>query len=220
MYLASTLLVDASISHQHFFSFLSSQATLSGDVAMNVNELYDAPSWYVIRTGSRQEERAISNLAAWRVETFFPKLRVRRRNNFTGATNYVPGPMFPNYAFARFNARKALHQICYTRGVHSVVHFGGIPGRVDDSIIDLIRRQVGPDGLVRMGDDLKIGDSVKIKGGPLANFVGVFSARMDDRDRVVILLTTVSYQGRIVIEKELLEKDDCDQAMHFEANSI
>ncbi len=180
---------------------------------MDVNELYDAPSWYVIRTGPRQEERAISNLSAWRVETFLPKLRVGRRNNFTGVTNYVPGPMFPNYAFARFNANTDLHQICYTRGVHSVVHFGGIPARVDDSIIDLIRSQVGPDGLVRMGDDIKIGDSVKIKHGPLTNFVGVFAATMDDRARVVILLTAVSFQGRIVIEKEFVEKTNRDGAL-------
>ncbi len=181
---------------------------------MNVKQIHDGPSWYVIRTGPKQEERAISNLSAWRVETFLPKLRVRRRNHFTGVTKYVPGPMFPHYAFARFNANKALHQICYTRGVHSVVHFGGVPARVDDSIIELIRSQVGVDGFVQVEDDLKVGDYVKIKEGPLANFVGVFAAKMDERDRVLILLTTVSYQGRIVIEKEFVEKTNSDVALH------
>lgn len=187
---------------------------------MDVNQIYDALCWYVIRTGPKQEERAISNLSAWRVETFLPKLRMGRRNQFTGITKYVPVPMFPNYAFARFNANKGLHQIRYTRGVHSVVHFGGIPARVDDSIIELIRSQVGADGFVQMGDDLKIGDCVKIKDGPLANFVGIFAAKMDDRDRVLILLTAVSYQGRIVIERELVEKTNSDVALRrFETKS-
>jgi transcriptional antiterminator RfaH len=176
------------------------------DAAMGVEGISDGPNWYVIRTGAKQEERAISNLNAWRVETFLPKVKVRRLNHFTGITKYVPGPMFPHYAFARFDASRFLHQVCYTRGVHSVVSFGGVPAGVDDSIIEIIQAQIGDDGLVQLGTELKVGDDVKIKDGPLANFVGVFDHQLDHSDRVVILLTAVSYQGRIVIQKECVEK--------------
>jgi transcription elongation factor/antiterminator RfaH len=177
---------------------------------VSVERVYPASSWYVIRTGARQEERAISNLNAWRVETFLPRLRVRRLNPFTGVTTHAPSPMFPQYAFARFDASRLLHQVCYTRGVHSVVRCGGVPARVDDSIIELIQSQINADGFVQMrdGDELKIGDRVKIKDGALNNFTGVFDYRIDNTDRVAILLTAVSYQPRIVIEREFIEKID------------
>lgn len=169
-------------------------------------ENFDTTSWYVIRTGAKQEERAISNLNAWRLETFLPKVRMRRLNHFTGAARYIPGPMFPNYAFARFDASRYLHHVSYTRGVHSVLSFGGVPAKVDDSIIDLIRHQVGSDGFVQIGSELKAGDHVTIKDGPLASFAGVFDHRIDNSQRVVILLTAVRYQGRIVIEREFVER--------------
>ena len=179
---------------------------------MSVEKLYPAASWYVIRTVARQEERAIKNLTAWRVETFLPKLRVRRLNPFTGATMYAAAAMFPQYAFARFDASKLLHQVCYTRGVRSVVRIGGVPARVDDSIIELIQSQIEADGFVQIKDDLKVGDRVKIMDGALNNFIGVFDYRIDNTERVAILLTSVSYQPRIVIEREFLEKIDSNIA--------
>jgi hypothetical protein len=36
--------------------------------------------------------------------------------------------------------------------------------------------------------------------------MGIFEHDLKDSDRVVILLTAISYQGRIVLEKELLAK--------------
>jgi len=170
-------------------------------------------AWYVIRTGARQEERAISNLNAWRVETFLPRLKVRRLNPFTGAITHAPSPMFRQYAFARFDASRLLHQVCYTRGVHSVVRFGGVPARVDDSIIELIQSRIDGDGFVQMRDELKIGDRVKIKDGALTNLTGIFDYRIDNTDRVAILLTAVSYQPRIVIEREFIEKINSNIAL-------
>lgn len=166
----------------------------------------DACSWYVIRTGARQEERATSNLNAWGVETFLPKLKVRRLNRYTGKSTYGSGPMFPCYVFARFDASRLLHQVGYTRGVRSVVSFGGVPARVDDSIIELIHSQISEDGFVEMRVELKVGDRVKINDGPLSNFVGVFDHKINSTSRVAILLTAVSYQGRIVIESDFVEK--------------
>ena len=179
---------------------------------MSVQGVSDALSWYVIRTGPKQEERAIRNLNAWLVEGFLPKVKLPRLNQFTGITTYVPGPMFPRYAFARFDASRLLHRVCYTRGVRSVVSFGGVASRVDDSIIELVRSRIGDDGFVQIGTEFKAGERVRVKVGPLANFVGVFDHKIESRDRVEILLTAVSYQGRIVVEKEFVEKIDCNDA--------
>jgi len=186
---------------------------------VNVDEMSDGPSWYVIRTGPKQEQRAISNLKSQSIEGFLPMVRVPRLNPFTGITSTVPGPMFPYYAFARFDAGRSLHQVCYTRGVRCVVSFGGVLARLDDSIIKLMQSQIANDGFVRLGTDLKSGDEVKVTSGHLANFVGVFEHGINGSDRVAILLTAVRYQARIVVDRRFVEKVNRDRACSVAALS-
>src|SRR5687767_2301626 len=155
---------------------------------MDVEKAFDAPSWYVIHTKPKQEARADSNLAAWDVETFNPKVKEWRRNNFTGKLSLVVNSLFTNYIFARFRADSLLHKVCFTRGVHRVVSFGDAPKAVDDEIIALIHSREDADGFVRTEDELVEGDRVIVKDGPLKDFVGVFQKEMGAADRVVLLL--------------------------------
>ena len=165
----------------------------------------ETPCWYVIRTNPKQEERAYINLMSWRVETFAPKLK-EFRNRSTGEAYYSTGPLFPGYIFARFALSSSLHKIKFTRGVQSVVSFGGRPTLVDDEIISLIQSRVGQDGYIKMNDQLETGDEVVIKDGPLKNISGVFEQGAKDTDRVTIMLNVISYQARITIDRELIQK--------------
>lgn len=173
---------------------------------MNSDAENDVAQWYVVHTNPHQEERATSNLRAWGVETLYPKLKTRRRNEFTGASTYLTKPLFPRYMFAKFNADKQLAKISFTRGVNHIVSFGGQPASVEDEIIQLINDRIDDDGFVKMGRDLKKGDKVVIKAGPLRDFEGIFEHDRNDNDRITVLLTTISYQGRLVIDRDLLEK--------------
>ena len=173
---------------------------------MNIEQREEIPLWYAVRANPQQEERANDNLRAWGVETFSPRLRQGRRNQFTGATTFFGKPMFPGYIFARFDAARLLHKVWYTRGVHSVISFGGSASPIDDEVIDLLRAQVGEDGFVQLGDELKRGDKIVVTDGPLKNFVGVFERRMKGSERVMVLLDTVSYQGRLAVERNTVKK--------------
>ncbi|MDT7540863.1 MAG: transcriptional antiterminator RfaH [Acidobacteriota bacterium] len=173
---------------------------------MNIAHIEEDSSWYAIHTNPKQEERAHSNLAAWGVRTFNPRLRDARRNQFTGAVSYFSKPMFPRYIFAKFNVVNLLHKICHTRGVHSVVCFGGAPVSIEDEIITLLQARVGEDGYLKLGEELKCGDKVVITDGPLKDFAGVFERDMEDSERVMVLLTTISYQGRLCVERGLVRK--------------
>ena len=42
---------------------------------MNCATVADIPFWYAIHTHPKQENRAESNLQAWNVETFIPRIR-------------------------------------------------------------------------------------------------------------------------------------------------
>lgn len=162
--------------------------------------------WYVVHTNPKQEDRANSNLRVWGVETLHPKLKARRVNEFTGAITYITNPLFPRYIFAKFNASKQLAKISFTRGVHHVVSFGGQPTSVDEDIIQIISARIDKDGFAKIGEDLKQGDKVVIKAGPLRDFEGIFERELNDHERISVLLDTITYQGRLVINRDLLER--------------
>jgi len=164
------------------------------------------PCWYVIHTKPKQEYRASGNLLAWGVETLSPKLKERRPSNFTGLPVEQVKPLFPRYIFARFDAATMLHKVWFTRGVNNVVSFGGNPLPVSDEIISVLQSKLDADGLVRPADDLTFGDKVRITCGHLRDFEGVFERKIKASDRVVILLSAVSFQGCVEVESHRVEK--------------
>lgn len=171
---------------------------------------YDAPLWYVLHTHPRQENRVEFNLCSQKIETLNPRIQQRRYNEFTGKPIVVVKSLFPRYIFARFSAKKSLRQIRFTRGVHSVVSFGGGPISVLPDLIELIESRIGKDGFVILGDDVEPGDEVIINQGPLKGFTGIFQQRMDSNTRVVVLLSAVNYQPRITLEGTCIAKVHSD----------
>jgi transcriptional antiterminator RfaH len=176
---------------------------------MNTGLVKDSSSsWYVIHTKAKQEARADSNLRAWQVQTFVPKFKERRYNEYSGKVTYQVKPLFPSYIFARFKPDDLLHKVRFTRGVNNVVSVGGKPAPVDDEIIEIILARAGTDGVVQIREELRPGDKVMIHKGPLRNFIGIFEGHHKDEERVSILLEEVTYQNRLVIEREAVKKID------------
>jgi transcription antitermination factor NusG len=93
---------------------------------------------------------------------------------------------------------RLLHKIWFTRGVESVVSFGGTAAPVDDEIIDLIRAKLRDGGFVRIEKEFKAGDEVVIQSGPFKDLKGVLEREEKETERVRILLTTINYQSHIV----------------------
>lgn len=168
-----------------------------------VNDDFD---WYVIYTKPQQESRADSNLRAWNIETFAPKTREPRYNEFTGRPTYVTRPFFPRYIFARFNAGTMLHKVCFVRGVQNVVGFGDGPVPIAEEIIKLIKARVVEDGFVQIGQSLAPGDQVAIDNGPVRDLIGVFEREVSAGERVRILLTAAKYQCHLSIQRDLVRK--------------
>lgn len=87
--------------------------------------------WYVIYTKTNEEDRAEKNLAAWRLETFYPRIR-KKLNKFTGKAIYFSRPFFARYIFARFDAETLLHKVLNSRGVQKVLSIDYAPVPVDE----------------------------------------------------------------------------------------
>ena len=62
--------------------------------------------------------------------------------------------------------------------------FNNKPAPVDDEIVELVRSQIGDDGLVKTFDELKAGDEVRINNGRFQIFCGAFERGIPDSDRV------------------------------------
>jgi len=173
---------------------------------MNFSNLSCEPRWYALHTHPKQEERANSNLIAWGIQTFSPRMKERRFNRAKERYDCLVKPMFPQYIFARFVAHTHLSKVWFTRGVQSVVSFGDSVAVVDDHVIDYIQAEIDAEGFLQVNEHLRSGDKVQIKDGPLKNLTGIFEKGVKGKDRVVILLNAVSYQGHVMIDRELARK--------------
>ncbi|HKX31154.1 MAG TPA: transcription termination/antitermination NusG family protein [Blastocatellia bacterium] len=173
---------------------------------MNKPSAWNDLCWYLVQTHPRQEGRAESNLKSFGIETLAPIFKDHRRNCYTGEVAFQARPLFPGYLFTRFVANDLYHKVHYTRGIRRLVSFGNSPTIVDEEIIALIRSRIGEDGFARMDEDLKPGDQVIIKDGPLRTFAGIFEREMKIDDRVRILLLAVSYQAHVEIDRGMVRK--------------
>lgn len=160
--------------------------------------------WYAVYTKAKEEERAGENLQSWGVETFVPKVQEQRINEFSRRRTNLLKHLFPRYIFAHFDADNMLHKVNLTRGVCKVVSFGDSPSLVEDVLIDTIKSQIGPDGFIKPHDEFSSGDSVTIKSGVFEKLKG--TVEQDLNDQLMILLSSASYQGRLMIEKALVKK--------------
>ena len=174
------------------------------NLTTTVNDLTTTgkPSWYAIYTKPREEERAESNLRSWGLKTLIPRIKEQRSREAKPKVKNL----FPRYIFAHFNCDIALHKVNYTRGVCGVVRFGDKPCPIDDIIIETIQSQIGQEGFISFDEKFYSGDQVAIQGGPFKSLHGTVEREMTDTDRLVVLLSSVSYQGRLMIEKALVKK--------------
>jgi transcriptional antiterminator RfaH len=190
------------------FYFNTGHKVMEQSSISNISEpaIEGTARWYVIHTHPKQEDRAGSNLKVLGVPIFNPKILEPRYNQFMYAPAYVAKPLFPRYMFAQFRVEDLYHKVRFTRGVNSVVSFGAAPAPIDDEIIMLIQSNVKKDGFIRIDEEIKPGDRVIVKDGPLKYFAGIFERKMKDADRVRILLQTVSFQAHVEIDIDMVTK--------------
>ncbi len=155
-------------------------------------------SWFVLCT-KPQKEFQVERLFQ---EAGFPFYCPRFKSG--GRTK----PFFPCYVFLRFEYPEQYKLVKYTRGVRRVVgnDAGAVP--LEDRFIEELRsREI--DGLIELekyGAEPSPGDEIEVADGPWKGLRGVFKKSLSDRDRVMILLNYVSYQGQLLIEKSKLKK--------------
>ena len=161
--------------------------------------MWDA-RWYLIHCKARQEDVAELNLRRLGVGTFCPRFR-----SLKGTGSKAQGEaevLFPGYLFIKVDMSTEYRKVTYAHGVLRVVKFGAAPAVVEEKIIESIRERVH-NGLVVLprSSSLKSGQIVHIKRGPFCGFEGFFEKELNGAQRVALLMKTVAFQGRMVVDK-------------------
>ena len=160
-------------------------------------------NWFLIQAKARQESFAELNLQRLGVETFFPcfsQTRNRCRNQ-----EAKKSALFPGYLFVRMDISTEFRKVTYAHGVLGVVKFGSAPALVVDDVIYSIKARqsnqlVDPSPTY----SCKSGETVGITKGPMRGFQALFERKLNGTQRVALLLKTIAYQGRIVIDRDCL----------------
>lgn len=156
--------------------------------------------WYAVHTKPHSETVAQSNLESLGIEVFLPLFREHKGGR--GRSHPVRSPLFPGYLFARVDMLAQYRTVTYARGVRRIVAFGSVPAVVDDGIVSSIQRQT-IDGVIELSEGrLTPGQIVRIHDGLLHGLEAVFEKKMSGTRRAVLLLKTLSYQARVIVETQ------------------
>jgi transcriptional antiterminator RfaH len=158
------------------------------------------PRWYLIHSKARRENVAELNLRRLGVETFCPRFRELKRAG--GNAKSEDEVLFPGYFFVKVDMTTEYRKVTYAHGVLRVVRFGAAAAEVEEEIIDSIRERVHNGFVVPpLPSSLQSGQIVRINKGPFNGLDAIFEEELNGAQRVALLMKTVAFQGRMVINR-------------------
>jgi len=154
--------------------------------------------WFVLNTKPKKE---------FQVEKLFREGGFKVYNPKYKQDNKI-FPFFSGYEFVYFNHPGEYKKVKYTRGVKRIVGNDQGPIPVPEKIIEEIKKREinGFIELDKYGSEPEAGDEVQIMEGAMKGLKGVFKKELTPKERALVLLNYVSYQGHIIIEKKKLKK--------------
>ncbi len=155
-------------------------------------------NWFVLNTKPKKEYQVERLFSEGGIRIYFPKYQLENKVK----------PFFPGYGFIYFDFPAQYQLVKYTRGVKRIVGHDVGPIPLESEIIEQIksRELEGYIELNKFGLGPEIGDEIEVMEGPLKGLRGLFHREHTDKERVLILLNYVSYQGQLIIEKKKLRK--------------
>jgi len=154
-------------------------------------------NWFLLQTKSRQESRAVENLARQGIDSFSPTIRVEKVSR--GKRVVKEETLFPCYLFVNFNQSiVSTTAVRSTRGVRNFVTCAGSPVSVPDKLIEQLQKRavLGHEQLV--SDLPQTGDQLEVIEGPFRGLNAVFT-EIDGNQRAVVLINLLNQQVKASI---------------------
>lgn len=155
-------------------------------------------SWFVLNTKPKKEFQVERLFEEGGLDFYCPRYIHEAREK----------PFFSGYGFIYFDYPAQYKLVKYTRGVKRIIGNQESPIPVPEEIIQQIKQReiAGYIEFEKYGGIPEIGDEIEIMEGPMKGLRGIFRKELTDKERVMILLNFVSYQGKLIIEKKKLKK--------------
>ena len=159
-------------------------------------------NWYAAFTKPRSEDTAKYYLEHKGIEVFYPRLLLP----LSSRSGRLVVPLFPNYLFVRIDLDSPEYsQVVWCRGVKRFVSFGGMPSAIEDNIVDFLRDQADPGGLIAAKSNLKVGAEVQIAKGPFKGLAGIIQEPPDTKSRVKVLMSILSRQVQVDVPANYID---------------
>ncbi len=160
--------------------------------------------WYVIYTKPSSEDIARDHLERKEIHVFLPKIRECRYSSKGEETKIRP--LFPNYLFAQMAYPEDYYTVIWAKGVKRIVGNGAEPIRLDDSVVDYLQKQSEETGFIQPSPQLNMGDTIRVKNGPLAGLLGIIDGSIDEKGRIKVLMDFLKEGTRVEIPYSFLER--------------
>ena len=153
--------------------------------------------WFLLKTKTRQEKRAMEHLQRQHAKCFCPEVFVEKL--FRGKKCHVIEILFPGYLFVNFRDPEAsINSVKNTRGVQGFVSFGGTPAWIPFALIQELKEKTKPSENLLISNLPKRGDKLKVTDGPFNGISVVFSQPNGD-ERAEVLLNIMNQQVKTSI---------------------
>ncbi len=156
--------------------------------------------WHVVYTRPRFERKVTSQLDQLGIEFFLPTQRVLRF--WSDRRKYVEEPLFPCYVFVRVG-KKERYWVLKPDGVVSLVSFLGQPAIVPEAQIKAVQRVVCNKCEAESAEFLRIGQRVRIIGGPLIDLTGYLS-EIRGKKRFIVNIASLRKSLAVEVDHALL----------------
>jgi transcriptional antiterminator RfaH len=125
--------------------------------------------------------------------------------NWSDRKKWVEEPLFHSYVFVRIQESNRL-KVLQIPGIVRFIHFSGKPAYIRDNQMETLKKIItGANKVEVTKDNLAVGESVEITGGPFAGTSGEIVAHKD-RKLFVIRLAEINYNLLMDIEPGLIRK--------------
>jgi transcriptional antiterminator RfaH len=149
--------------------------------------------WYVMHSKSQKEQWLYKQLNALEVDAYYPCLHIKSGK----LHSYTVKPYFPGYLFVNVDlALTGISILQWIPGSLGLVSFGGEPACIPEALLHQVRHRVDELNSAEYNvlNSLKPGDEVIIRTGPFAGYEAIFCDRLDDHERVQVLLKVLQDQ--------------------------
>lgn len=157
--------------------------------------------WYVACTRSRHEKAVAEQLQGKGIETFIPLYKTLRR--WKNGDHWVHLPLFPGYAFVRFDLSDRL-PVLKVPGVVRLMGFNGTPAVLEDDEVESLRRALAAGVNAEPHPYLRAGQRVRITAGPLVGREGTLMRRKG-MVRVVLSIDLIQRSVLVDVNADVLE---------------